>query len=319
MSQYLHCDPLHCNILYTNQRPRVPEKGSTTRQLKTEMGCREHVTFSIMRLSGISLLVSVVVSYSSNEKATIAPLLTESLKFTNDVVVSFGSHLLDGSLEDRQHMDGLAHDYPKVQFVEYSVDLSQNLSSQQGVHHRPTAFWHNLARWTGCQRLKNKQWVFVLDADEIPSGHLVHTWFQKAAKHLDKDHCYKMANYWYFKDPKYQATTLEDSVLLIHHKHLTKANIFGDDERDYLIAACQCHLQHSVKGSNDLVLWHHYSWVRSKKAMEHKIKHWAHADDTFKSVNATSIVDKIFADDEVNDVVHKYHYLVVKNFFNIKH
>ena len=271
-----------------------------------------------MRLSGVSLLVSVVVSYSSNEKATIDPLLTECLKFANDVVVSYGSHLLDGCSEDKHHMAGLALAYPKVKFVEYPMDLSQNLSVQLGVQHRPTAYWHNLARWTAIQHLRNKQWVFVLDADEIPSGHLMNTWFQKAVHRLDENCCYKMANYWYFKKPQYQATTLEDSVLMIHHKHLTQDNIFGDDERDYVIAACQCLLQHSVKDFNGSVLWHHYSWVRSKKAMEHKIKHWAHADDLFKNSDATGMVDRIFQDDKVNDVVHHYDYLVVSNFFNIK-
>ncbi len=271
-----------------------------------------------MRVRTLTCLVSVIISYSSNEKASIHAVISQALKFSEDIVVSYGSHLLDGTREDTQHIQDLAEKYPKVNFVEFQIDFSLDLSKQPGVQSRPTAYWHNLARWTGVQNLKKKQWVFILDADEVADGKLVKTWLQNTVPHLNQADCYKMANFWYFKKPIFQATTLESSVLLVHFRILTKASIFGDWERTHIIEMSKCIVHDAVKDFDGEVLWHHYSWVRSRSRMEHKLRHWAHADDTFKSVDAKQLVDTIFKDDQVNDVVHGYQYTVVNNTFDIQ-
>jgi len=263
-------------------------------------------------------MVSVVVNYCSNERAFLDPLLKNVLEFTNDVVVSYGSHLYDGTPEDTAHLEPYKAKYPKVKFVCYPVDVSLDLSKQKGVVRRPTAYWHNLARWTGINALDNREWVFIIDADEIPEGKMVKAWLDIVlASFLKEDECYKLATYWYFKDPKFQATTLEDSILLIHYKHLTLNNVFGDNERDHLILASKCFLRRQVRGIGGVVLWHHFSWVRSKKCLEHKIRSWAHANDIFKGVDASQFVEFVFKDDKVNDVVHQYKYNKVPNKFGI--
>jgi len=232
-------------------------------------------------------------------------------------VVSFGSHLLNGSAEDLHHIATLIKRFPDVRFAEYQVDFSLNLSEQAGVQNRPKAYWHNLARWNGVQKLRRKQWVFVLDADEVPDGHLVRKWIPGVYAKLTRATCYKMASFWYFKRPTFQATTLEDNPLLIHYNHLTKANNFGDSEREHLISHSQCYVQKKFKDDEDQVLWHHYSWVRSKSAMTKKMKHWGHADDRFKGVSVEKIVEEVFRDDNVNDFVHQYRYRLVDNVFGI--
>lgn len=52
--------------------------------------------------------------------------------------------------------------------------------------------------------------------------------------------------------------------------------------------------------------------------MTHKLKHWGHADDRFKNVDVEQIVDDIFKDDNVNDIVHRYQYRMVENIFGIQ-
>ena len=266
----------------------------------------------------LTCLVSVVISYSSNEKVTIIPTLSQTSKFSDDIVVSFGSHLSNGSAEDKGHISELAERFPKVQFAEYQVNFSLNLSEQDGVHDRPKAYWHNLARWTGVNKLRRKQWVFLLDADEVPDGKLVQHWLPNFYPKLLEARCYRIASFWYFKKPIFQATTLEEAALLIHYRHLNKANIFGDWERSHLISHSQCDIQHDIKGKENQVLWHHFSWVRSKDAMTNKLKHWGHADDIFKDVDVEKLVHDVFKDDNVNDIVHQYQYRLVENTFGIQ-
>lgn len=261
-------------------------------------------------------MASVIINYCSNEKEFIEPILKECLKFTKDIIVSYGSHLYDGTPEDINHILKLEYKFPLVKFVKYDVDTSIDLKKQRGVNMRPTAYWHNLARWTAVNKLPDRaEWVFVLDVDEIPDGDVVADWLSHALPILKQDECYKLANYWYFKDPTNRARTLEDSVLLIHKKHLTEDNIFHDFERDGLIALSKCKLKRQVKGPGQTVLAHHMSWVRSRKALEHKIRHWGHSNEYD---NPQKLIDYIFKDNNVNDIIHNYEYDKVANRFNIQ-
>lgn len=261
-------------------------------------------------------MASVVVCYCSNEKAFIDALLTECYRFSDDIVVSYGSHLYDGTPEDKAHIDALRSKHNSVRFVEYVVDNSIDLNKQKGVVKRPKAYWHNLARYTGISSLKKEEWVFLIDSDEIPEGSKVLEWLSKT--NLHKECIYKMANYWYFKSVNNQATSWEDSVLLVHSSCLSADNIFGDMERDHLVAASGCRLVRQVVGTDGNPMWHHYSFVRNKEGIVHKIKNWGHSDDSFNRVDATKFVDYIYKDENVNDIVHGYEYKKANNIFSLR-
>ena len=262
--------------------------------------------------------ISVIISYSSNESIFIDALVTECEKFSDDIVISHGSHFYDGQPEDHTHMKECVNKYPQVQFVTYDVDTSISKELRKGCNTRPSAYWHNLSRWTAISALKKQGWVFVIDADEIPDGDLLKYWISKLdPSDLNPECCYKFACYWYFKSPQNRATTIEDSVLLIHRKHLTEDNVFGDDERDHLIRTSNTRLLRQVKDLQGRVMWHHFSFVRSKEGLITKISTWGHKDDIFKQVNPTLFVDYLFKDDNVNDIVHNYQYITVDNKFNI--
>jgi hypothetical protein len=235
--------------------------------------------------------------------------------FSDDIVVSHGNRLYDGTPEDIEHIHECKRKFPSVKFVEYDVDMKLDLNVQKGVQTRPAAYWHNLARWTAVKALEKREWVFVIDADEIPEGLSVKRWLETVR--LDERECYKIATFWYFKETVNQASMLEDSILLIHHKHLTDSNIFGDYERDHLIHASGCKLNRLTKGVGGEILWKHYSWVRPRHALLHKIKNWGHSSDIFKNVDAEKLVDYIFRNSNVNDVVHGYSYKTVPNRHNI--
>ena len=263
----------------------------------------------------------VVISFSSVEKPFIDKVLTECKKFASDIVVSYGSHLYDGTVEDIAYMNELRQKYTGVKFVEYEVDISLPVDKRQGVVHRPTAYFHNMSRWVAVCALNEKtEWVYVIDADEIPDGDaLAKWWVSDVPKYrLGENVAFKWANYWYFKAPQFRARTLEDSVLLIHRKHLTRTNIFGDFERDHLIRVSGCALDRQVRGVDGGVCWHHMSWVRTPDGLRHKVSHWAHANDIFKGADVDAIMAHIYSDpNKANDIVHRYEYDVVDNRFGI--
>jgi hypothetical protein len=258
--------------------------------------------------------VSVVINYCSNERIFLDAILSESQKFSDDIVVSYGSHLYDGTKEDNLHILDYCKKFPSVKFVEYNVDISLETKYRTGVINRPTAYWHNLARWVGIQTIKKDRWVFLIDCDEIPQGERLSTFLYQTK--FDKDKCYKFANYWYFKEPENQSTTTEDSVLFIHSQHLNERTIFGDWERDYTINSCGLKLERMIMDRSPF--FHHFSWVRSKEGLRHKISSWAHSNDIFKNADVDSIIEFIYKDDNVNDIVHRYNYTKVENIFNIK-
>jgi hypothetical protein len=257
--------------------------------------------------------VSVVISYCSKERYFLEPLLEQCSKFSDDIVVSFGTHLYDGTEEDISQISEVAPKY-NATFVQYLVGAGN--FNGMGVKSRPQAYWHNMARWSGINHLKRHDWVLFLDCDEIPEGDNFKAWWDMAQSKqlLNTNTTFKMANYWYFKDPTNRAQTIEDSVLLIHSKYLSKYNVFGDYERDYLIQQSNTRLVRQTKGVKGEVLFHHFSWCRSREGLEHKIKHWGHANEYS---NPDEIIAHIFKDDEVNDVIHRYLYEKVPNVFNI--
>lgn len=261
--------------------------------------------------------MSVVINYCGNEKIFLDALLRECSKFSDDIVVSYGSHLYDGTIEDLDHIKEYQTRFPNVQFVCYVVDKDLDLKKQKGVVARPTAFWHNMARWTGIRALKNKEWVFLIDADEIPEGDLVKEWLDQVMDVLNCSECYKIATHWYFKSPTNQSMQVEDSILLIHYKNLTEDNVFGDYERDHLIRASKCGLRRQVVNSRREIMWHHFSWVRSRDGLRHKVLNWGHREDVFKGVDVNALMEKIYKDDNVNDIVHGYSYRKVDNKFNL--
>lgn len=260
-------------------------------------------------------MIGFVINYCSNEKPFIDALLKQCSLITQHIAVSYGSHLYDGTQEDNSYVTGfLRRKYPHVKFLEYKVDIQEDMYKKQGVVKRPTAYWCNLARWIGIEKLEEVDWFFLIDADEIPDAAALMTWLQDAT--LEKDYAYKLANYWYFKDVVNQATTFEDSILLIHRSHLTTSTVFHDDERDGILSVSGVKQHRMVMGRNG-PMFHHFSWVRSKDGLAKKLRTWAHRDDIFKNAPVDNIVGFIYKDDNVNDIIHRYNYKKVENMFDI--
>lgn len=262
--------------------------------------------------------IGVVINFCSNEQAFLPAVLEQCAKFTNHIAVSYGDKMFDGTSEAHVEpfLEYYKFKYPFVKFIKYEVDLV-DATPRRGVVNRPTAYWCNLARWLGIQALKGDgvDWYLFLDADEIPEGEVFREWLHDAT--LDPVYAYKFLNYWYFKDVVFQAKTWEDSILFAHIGHLTEDTVFHDDERDGILKVSGAKQHRNIPGRNNLPMFHHFSWVRSKHGLEKKMRTWAHRDDIFKNVDVKAIIEYIYRNDNVNDVVHNYEYQVVDNKYNI--
>ncbi len=262
-------------------------------------------------------MLNIIVNYCSNEKPFIVPLLQQCRLVLNaQVIVSIGTHMYDMTPEDSTLIAELQTQFPEVHFIWYSVDTACPLPPRNPLLQRPNAYWHNIARITGWNhaRKTNDDWVLFLDADEIPDGPRLHHWVQTVLPLLPTDFAYKLGNYWYFREPIYQATILEDSPVLIHTSRLSTQVLMTDHERDGILAASHTKCIRHVVDQDKVPMIHHFSWVRSKDSLLKKIRTWGHQHD----MDWTYLIEKEFAGTfSGKDFVHGYTYMTVPNVFNI--
>lgn len=257
--------------------------------------------------------ISVVINYCTNEHYFLDACIQQCSIISEDIVVSYGSRLYDGSPENFTLINESKKKHNGAKFVQYEVDTHIDLSKQMGVDKRPTAYWHNLARWQGFRELRNKAWVLFIDVDEIPDGKNFLEWVKKT--NLDQNTVYKIANYWYYKYVNFQSIFWEDSAILLNTINCTEENFFGDSERNFMLTSAKSqNVCRFITNADSLPLIHHYSWVRTKEQLIHKLQNWGHKDDGLNLDDKT--VEKIFSTPEFN-IITNHRYIYVPNFFNI--
>lgn len=233
--------------------------------------------------------VGVSIVYSSINKIFVDTLINECLKFTDDIVLAQSATLYNGETDEQYNND-------KITKVTYNHEQTYD-------HHLK----HNLARLATYELLKN-EYILFLDADEIPEGKRFKNFIDNGLYYPS----YKIANYFYYKSPQYQAQAIHDSPLLItknsvNVKELTQNTL----ERDGLVNA------HTIRMSthDNLPLIHHYSWVNTKKNIAKKIATWGHKNDK----NWKEVIDSWDDfNEDVRDPVLGLFYRKVPNKFNIK-
>ena len=256
--------------------------------------------------------VTVVISTSSYEKCFLDAILRECRKFADEIIVAAGDCLFDGT-----HEGDWYEDYSKlntdVRFVCYEVTKT---IEHNPLQRRPHAYWHNISRIVGASQIYGgTDWILFLDGDEVPEGDLVKDWLENTT--LDPECSYKCCNYWYFRDVVNQATTWEDSVLLVPGRWFRMENLYKllmkDNERDGL--AVMFNLQRNVVHPKiQKPMFHHFSWVRSKEGLLRKVRNWGHKSDK----DWERLIEEKWAQPfDGTDFVHGYNYTIVSNLFDI--
>jgi len=241
-------------------------------------------------------MISTVITYCSLDHRFINTLIDQVKKFSNDIVLVCFDHLLNGKPDDISNV----LDIPGVKTIVLPFDIAAS-----------SRYLHSLSRWEGANNT-SEEWILFLDADEILDG-------DKFKEFVDTNAPFNFDFstfncYWYFRDPTYQATTEEQTGLLMRRNKLDKAVHFAPGERWAYMWRPNVNIGINITTPTGPML-HHYSWVRTKDEMLEKVKGWGHKDDRDW---VTPIIEEFSREFNGTDFVHGYSYKKVDNQFDIQ-
>lgn len=246
--------------------------------------------------------IATIINYCTNDYRFIKACIDNVLPFSSQVIVPVCDHFFDGTKENVELFDLSFKGNPGANFVVYEYMPELNM---------PPRYWHNISRLMGVTQLdEDIEYVLFLDSDEIIDSDL----FTKFITENDLSYdTYKIAAYWYFREPIYQSTTLTGPAVLIR-KDKIKINPFDSWEReqmfDYIQGCTKCE-DVTYKGEPML---HHYSWVRTKEQMLKKVQSWGHKGER----DWVKLVEEEFSRPfNGKDFVHGFSYKTVDNKFNL--
>jgi tetratricopeptide (TPR) repeat protein len=245
--------------------------------------------------------LATVINFCTLDAQFLPHCLANVRSFSGQIIVAASTHFFDGTPENREELARLATEYSddKTEF------LINDYDHEKTIRHG-SRYWHNFARWSAVNRLRKViDHVLLLDADEIIEGDRFSDWLA-AGIYREFDAVALTAN-WYFREPSYQATTLEQAGLLVRKDAITEELIFDDLERWSFLGLPRCSQFQS--GLDGRPMLHHFSWVRTKEEMLRKVSSWGHNRD----LDWRTLVEREFAHDfSGRDFVHRYCYRVVE-------
>jgi len=242
--------------------------------------------------------ISVVINYCSNDYRFIQHTVAAVSAFASEIIVPISDRFHDGTREDEKIIKKTIRENPEIIPVRLSVDTTKK---EQAV------WWWKLRRilrlpvqsgsqyWICCARLKGyisvspgSSYILFLDADEVVDSGRFIQWLD--THRYQQFNAMKLANYWYFRRPIYQATTYEDSPLLVKNGALPAEAFFSYSEREGMFHAVKGNKQRMTVGADGKPMVHHYGWARTKNEMFQKVRTWGHN----KEINWQALVEQEF-------------------------
>lgn len=218
--------------------------------------------------------LSTIILYSTIDFRWITECLESASKISTEVIVSSCDRLWNGQPENTNLIDqtkDIINSFPNVKLV--------NINWQPGYKH---FFWESQCRTKGVLSASaDSDYLLFLDADEIVNVNNFKNWVKTEEYKLYDS--MKLANYWYFREKKYRAKTIEDSVVLIKKDVVYQNNQIiipimstGREQYHELI---NCNKKRMILGTDGHPMIDHYSWVRTKEEMIAKVQCWGHNND----------------------------------------
>ena len=243
-----------------------------------------------------------IINYCTYDYDFIKSCIEHVQPFSSQIIVPVSDHFFDKVPEDRKLLEKTYRENKNsgAIFIEYRFDINTT---------KPSRHWHNFSRYVGFLELNEDiDYVLFLDADEIVDTDKFEKWLE-SCQYSDFV-AFRLGAYWYFRSPKFQATTYEDSAALVKKSILNRDLLMKADEE----RASFSNLLNSPRkttlymGLDNLPMVHHYSWVRTKEQMLRKIKSWGHNKDKDWEL----LVEKEFTHPfNGTDFVHGYNYKIV--------
>jgi len=207
--------------------------------------------------------VATVINYCSNEYRFVRACVEAVASVSAQVLIPVADHFFDGTPENATLVEWTRVENPESTLIPYAWTPGQE-----------PRYWHNYSRLVGARHVSaDVDWVFFLDADEIVDTALF-AQFIATLPAADFRSC-RLANYWYFREPIYRATTLEESGLLVRRRLSERVDLHHRKERAQFLAKSSPRFV----TMNGEPMIHHYSWVRTKDEMLRKVRTWGHRSD----------------------------------------
>lgn len=247
--------------------------------------------------------ITTIINYCTNDYMFLKPCVDAALRISHKVIVPFCTHFHDGTEQDQSLLLKSANENSKADFVEFEYYKDQS------------SRWHcNASRKLGMTLAPDDTDYFMfLDTDEIIVPEEFNAWWQEQQSKLLVS--YKLANYFYFRDFKYQCKDWQDSIALVQKGIFTQDDfIFHENERSGVFDYVPQHLRARNVTYKGKPFIHHYSWVRSKEAMIKKVSCWSHNKDR----DWVSAVNEEFsAPFRGKDMIFGFEYNIVEPYLNI--
>lgn len=257
--------------------------------------------------------IAAVINFCTNESRFLKASIEEARLFARQILIPVCDHFFDGTPERADELDQIYRSFPDCTFIQYPFipsKIPERIFKQIASAH----FWHSLSRLVAMQYVDDSiESVLFLDADEIADGKRFGQWLQDSDYHQHV--VLKLANFWYFREPKFQATTWEDSIILVQKRALNPALLLQEGERDAIYEQLPGPKRRKVTDATGEPMFHHFSWVRTKEEMLKKVRSWGHRSDQ----NWEDLVEKEFYSDfSGKDFVHGYNYKTIESLFDIR-
>ena len=232
--------------------------------------------------------LGTVINFCSNDYPFLRPCIDAIKPIASQIVVPVCDHFFDGVPEDRETLDRIYAENPDVQFIEFPFTGSY-----------PSVYWHNLARMVATYFLNSKH-VLFLDCDEIAEA--------SRFPQLNDYDAARLYNYWYFREPRFQATVWDDSPLFVKKEKLNGEILMNPRERHGIFDAISGNKATQMPGTDGRPMFHHYSWVRTKEQLLRKVVSWSHCSDRDW---ASQVEEEFSRGFNGTDFVHGYPFIEV--------
>ncbi len=245
--------------------------------------------------------IATIINFCTIEARFLKACVEQCRLFSRQIIIPVCDHFFNGSPENLILLEQIYATFSDCLFVEYPFvpkRVPRSVFREVSSDH----FWHCASRMIGAQYLDDSiETVLFLDADELPDAQKFMEWLEMSdyAQHS----VLKLANYWYFREPRYQSMHWEDSVVLVQRRALSPSILLHECERDAIYDLLPGPKRRAVTGSDGQPMFHHFSWVRTKDEMTRKVRAWGHRGDR----DWEKLVEKEFAAPFTGkDFVHGY-------------
>ena len=264
--------------------------------------------------------IATVISFCSNDYQYLRPNILKIKKFSSQIIVPYCDHFYNGDPEDFSIINKAIKENPEAQFVKFNYDPKATINIWRGWtflfrlfgHHKVYGplYWCCYNNLVGFKKVtKDHDYVLLLDTDEIIDSTRFLKWLN--TNQYQKYNVSRLSNYWYWREPIYQATSYEAISLLVKRTVLAKTNFMTHAERHGMFQSIPQPKKDKVMGLDNLPMIHHYGWAKPKKNLLKKVQTWGHSKDR----NWVKLIEKEFSHPFNNkDFLGHYQYKTVKPF-----